>query len=302
MAIAEFPEKTFEAVYYGELARGRGSNARLFSPSQVFENLVGFDAAVDPRPSHLVWEVLNLPRPRGVTLLPSHWAGSPLGEPRSAPLPSNPVSLILQYKRPEYLYGARAGQWKLWGTPYYRFKRDDSQHAVLKRLELGVADQAVVRYASPAFHTLAEFELAQAGSTVIRQTGHVAPSALGSHHVWTYREPGTNGRGNSDGPWRLFQSFEGLFDYLDPEPPEQTTTEVAVFEGLEQHLSSLGQVARDREPLLRRAVEQWRRGLAETAFPLARQQALVDYVTVQSLLSRVGAGWLIADGNEVRPR
>jgi hypothetical protein len=210
--------------------------------------------------------------------------------------------LIIQYKRPEYLRGARAAQWRLWHSPYYRFTRDSTQHSVLKRLELNLANEAIVRYASPAFHTLAEFDLAQMRGTVIKETGHVAPSVLASHKVWTYREPGQDGRGNPDGPWRRFEPLGALFDYVEHEPDVQATTqELALFDGLSQHLRRMADVAADREPELRRVIARWRRGLESVGLPEGVLSPLVDFVTVQSLLQRIGAGWFLADGSEVRP-
>jgi hypothetical protein len=302
VTFAEFAEKAFETSYFGELSRGVGGSPRLFSPSQVLEKLVGFDAAVDPSDQHAVWSVLNVPRPHGVSLLPEHWAGSPLGTPRESSLPRSPFSLILQYKRPEFLRGARAAQWRLWHSPYYRFTRDLTQHSVLKRLELNLGNEAIVRYASPAFHTLAQFELAQIRGTVISETGHVAPSVLANHKVWTYSEPGQNGRGNPDGPWHRFQPLNALFDYSERGPDvEATSQEVTLFDGLNQHLRAVAEVAADREPELRRSIALWRRGLESLGVPEALLSPLVDFVTVQSLLQRIGAGWFLADGNEVRP-
>ncbi|WP_336160108.1 hypothetical protein [Amycolatopsis sp. VC5-11] len=214
MVAATFEEKTYETAYNADLIAGAGGNWRVFSPGQVLEKVTGFDVAADPGPEHLIWRVLRVPRPRGLSLMPSHWASSRSGVPKARELPSMPLSLILQFKRPEYLYGSRAAQRRLWHGPYYRFSRSTEQHSVLKRLESKLADDAIVRYASPAFHTLGELEEAQMERKVIALSGHVAPSVFGRHRVWTYNAAGTYGRGNPAGRARPVEAFDDLFASL----------------------------------------------------------------------------------------
>ena len=97
MPWAEFEEKQYEIAATVELGR-RGD---VFGAGQVLEKIVGYDAAAAPSADHPIWRVLRLPRPRGLRLLPSHWQRRT--QPAARELPSVAVSLILQYKRPEYL-------------------------------------------------------------------------------------------------------------------------------------------------------------------------------------------------------
>jgi hypothetical protein len=92
---------------------------------------------------------------------------SPGVNPPASRLPPTPVSLILQYKRPEYLSGPRAEQWRFWRQPYFRFGRTSDQHTVLRRLERNLGSDAIVRYAAPAFWRRGDLDAAHFGQWVL---------------------------------------------------------------------------------------------------------------------------------------
>ena len=94
-----FEEKSYENAYIIELARGRGASRAVFSPGQVLENILGFDAAAAPGAAHPLWEVIALPRPPGLSIVPSLWATG--HQPSPLELPTYPVGIFLQFKRPE---------------------------------------------------------------------------------------------------------------------------------------------------------------------------------------------------------
>jgi hypothetical protein len=294
---ATFEEKTYETAYNAELVASADGNRRIFSPGQVLEKVTGFDVAADPGSKHLIWRVLRVPRPRGLSLMPSHWATSRSGMPQSQELPSMPLSLILQFKRPEYLYGSRAAQWQLWRGPYYRFSRSRDQHAVLKRLEANLADSVIVRYAAPVFHTLGELEEAQMQGKVIVRSGHVAPSVLGRHQVWTYNKAGTHGRGNPAGRVRAVETFGDLFASLLG--VSRGIGEVVRYDGMAEHLAVLADTCRHRNPRLRHVVSEWAESLRRAAVPLSLIPQIVDYATIQTLTAWQGAGWWIADRRDI---
>jgi hypothetical protein len=293
MVAATFEEKTYETAYNAELIAGAGGNWRIFSPGQVLEKVTGFDVAADPGPEHLIWRVLRAPRPRGLSLMPSHWASSRSGLPKAQELPSMPLSLILQFKRPEYLYGSRAAQRRLWHGPYYRFSRSREQHSVLKRLESNLADDAIVRYASPAFHTLGELEEAQMKRKVIALSGHVAPSVFGRHQVWTYNAAGTYGRGNPTGRARPVEAFDDLFASLLG--VSSGRGEMVKYDGITEHVAVLADACRHRNRQLRGVVAEWAASLRRADIPLSLIPQLSDYATVQTLTTWYGAGWWIFD-------
>jgi hypothetical protein len=280
---AEFEEKQYEIAAAIELGR-RGD---VFGAGQVLERIVGYDAAATPSSDHPLWRVLRVPRPAGLRLLPSHWHGE--RQPRPEALPSALVSLILQYKRPEYLQRANAKQWRFWGRPYFRITRGSHQQRILLRLERNLGPAAIVRYAAPAFWQRGELEAAQLSHDVLLRSGYVRPSDFGRHHVWTYNEPGVDGRANPAGPRRPFETFETVLFQ------EQLSglSEMALFEGLPQHLRGVGEAAMARNPTLRRNVEVWLRTLFSRDLGLTANQIwqLGDLAAIVSVTDQIGASW-----------
>lgn len=301
MAVADFEEKTYEIAYDIELSAGVGPTP--WAPGQVLEHLVGFDAAASPDPAHVLWRVLGAPRPKGLVLLPAHWTGAPGGRPAKGRLPSNPVSFMVQFKRPEIIRSHAGKQWRLWGQPYYRFKIDPAQQRTLKRLEQNTGGEAVVRYAAPAFATDQEMDIARLSRQVIASSGHVSPATLSGHSVWTYLSAGSAGKANPTGRERPFDRLSDLFrepDDYDESRPIETSTEIVTFDAIGAHVESLANAALDRQPEVRRIVNTWRRQLSREDVRPAVVAAVVNFAAVQTLLSRVGASWWVFDRNAVR--
>lgn len=166
VARAEFEEREYETACTVELSSSAyGFGPQLWSAGTVFEKILGYDVAVGVSSSNALWQLLGVPRPNGVQLLPKVWAPGP--RPPVQRLPAHPVSMILQYKRPEYMHGPRAAQWARWHRPYFRISRSSYQHRVLRQLEARVGPDVVVRYAAPAFHTYAALDLARFAGQVL---------------------------------------------------------------------------------------------------------------------------------------
>lgn len=300
MTTADFEEKTYEIAYCIELATGVGGHPAVFSPGQVLEKLLGFDAAANPGSGHVLWKVLAHPRPAGVVLAPPLWGLLKTLQPKTSSIPSYPVSLFLQFKRPEHVHGPTAKQWKLWKHAYYRFKRTTHQQQTLARLERRLGAQAAVRYAAPAFHTIAQFESAQLAGTVIAQSGHVPPARLRKHVWWTYDSPGTYGRANPNGNRYLFEPFAFVVDVALA--GVRTSRELEVYRGdddaarLRNHLSALAQACRGREPALRSSVDAWVSQLDSLQLEPPVVESLRDYASIQSLMSRDNMSWWLLAG------
>jgi hypothetical protein len=300
MAVAHFEEKTYEIAYDVEMGKGPGPTP--WAPGQILEHLVGFDAAANPDPSHPLWRVLGAPRPKGLVLLPDHWAGLPGRRPARKRLPSNPVSFIVQFKRPEFIQSHAGKQWRLWRTPYYRFKIDAYQQRTLKRLEDNSAGGAIVRYAAPAFWTNQAMDAARLSEQVIASSGHVPPSELVRHTAWTYVAAGWAGRANPTGKERRFERLRDLF--LEPEQYEPSQSlgipsDITAFDAMGFHVQTLARAAQLREPTLRQIVNEWRRELLRDGVQPATAVAAGNFAAVQSLVSRVGASWWVFDRNAV---
>lgn len=296
MARSKFAEKAYEIAYCAELYANAASGLPIYSPTQVLEALLGFDAAADPSDTHPIWSALRLPRPKGIQLLPTHWA---LPADHYLRLPHRPVSLILQFKCPEFLHGPQAAQWHLWGSPYYRFARTTHQQSLLARLERDLAGACIVRYAAPAFHLQGELEEAQLRRQVIELSGHVSPRELEKHKIWTYLGPGLDGRPNPSGRPRPFEAFETLLAATINLPePDQVRDHVAVelSNTLRTHVESLAASVRNRNPALRAMVTQWGADLvARTDIPTAALVDLMNFASIQTAVTSVGAAWAVVD-------
>jgi len=291
MGKAEFEEKQYEVAFLQELAGGAGPFGLVFSSGQVLEKIVGYDAAAAPDASNIVWRLLKVPRPAGVRLTPTHW---PTGaRPSAAQLPTTPVSLILQFKRPERLRTANALQWSFWHRPYFRFAVRQRQQTVLSRLERRLGRQALVRYAAPAFATFADLEAAQFARTTVATSGFVKPAALVRHHVWTYREPGTTGRANPRARPRVFESVTDLIRSLsvfDAQP-----SSLVVSDPLGDHVRGVAALMSRDQPAIRRAVATWRRNvsLADLGLAASTLDNVASVATITTALAAIDAVWLV---------
>jgi hypothetical protein len=293
MPLAEFEEREFEIAAIVELSAGSGT---VLSPGQVAEKVLGYDTATSPATENPIWEVLKVPRPPGLRLMPMHW---PVRDrPPPGQLPSSLISLILQFKRPTFLHGARAAQWEYWRCPYYRFERTAHQHRVLRRLERRLGEAALVRYAAPAFWKRGELERAHLERTVLRRSGFVSPADLGGHKVWTYIREGVDGRANPSGRRLPFRTFDALFEPLRQGTPTTAQAVVPFGDRLDRHLDMLGAAARDREPVLRRRVVEWMTRLRAHSLGLNDSQIrqLGDIASIVTILNEVSAGWCITFG------
>lgn len=292
MAWAEFEEKEYEVAASVELGSGGGF---LMSPGQVLEEVVAYDVAAGPVANHVIWRLLSVERPAGVRLVPRLWfAGS---RPAPGRLPTQPVSMILQYKRPEHLRGSRAAQWSFWKTPYFRFERREPQHRALRRLDRLLLEHAVVRYAAPAFWQVSELEAAIVTRSVLDRSGFVAPTALGSHRVWTFTEPGTTGRANPSGRSAHFEAIEELLRLGQTDSERLLPQRVDGIEALSEHLEVVAAAARNRAPRLRTQVDRWMASVRRRDLILSEEglRRIGNLASITSLTSQIGAWWSIAD-------
>jgi hypothetical protein len=223
MPRAKFEEKQYETAANVEFAIG---DAEVYASGQVAEALLAYDVALNTK-NMAVWQLLGIAIPRGAILVPNFWSGMK-HKPRAVDLPSRYVSLILQYKRPEYLTRATAAQWGFWKSRYYRIDLDTEQHLRLRRLETNLSGAAAVRYAAPAFHTREQLENHQVSITVLRNSNFASPSAIGSQHsIYSYKQGGNEGYSNREPHKIEGQSYESLI---------AASASVAIQETLIQHL------------------------------------------------------------------
>jgi hypothetical protein len=179
-----------------ELASDGG---RVFTPGQIEETLLGYDAAAVPgaAAAAVLSRVAGIELPAPVWLTPNWWLKC-ASRPSASVLPSRFASLLLQYKRPTLWYGGSAPLWSAYQQPYFRFEFRPKQHKTLVRLDEQLRDEALVRYAAPCTHARPVLEQWQIDRAVIANTNFVSPRRIGlRHRAWTYRTPGGVGRRNA---------------------------------------------------------------------------------------------------------
>jgi len=221
-----FEEKQYENAANGELWTDPPT---LFTPGQVLEKLLGFDLAGTPNDRNPIWSILNQGMPTGIQLSPNLW---PVGaRPSPDQLPSFAVSLILQYKRSEYVDGRLTGQYRYWRRPYYRYDISRVQHGTLLQLEAAVGPMAMVRYAAPVFHWYTELERHQLNQEVLTRSNFVAPVTIGAaHSIWSFIHAGIGGYANPEGEQLPAESWEQVRN--------GTMTEIKAI-SLDVHLAKL---------------------------------------------------------------
>lgn len=273
----DFEEKTFEAAANGEL---RLSSPQLYAPGQVAEGILGFDVATFQPANAPIWNYLQVAGVAGLRLLPNLWQGGNQA-PLDVRLPSFVVSLIVQYKRAEYMFGGRSGQYAHWHSAYYRFKLDGPQQQTLARFEAAVGGHAVVRYGSPAFYQFNVLEQHTLNSRVLANTNFVPPRQLAGHEVWTYISPGGQGFANPRPEKIGAESWPRLQEVLLG--ARRATTVLKHLRFLAAGAVSVGLVGQVAvPPELNVRVER-----LDAEF----RQGLADLLTIGRVVGRLGGDW-----------
>jgi hypothetical protein len=161
VAQVNYAEKQFENAANIERAL---LGADVFSPGQVAEAILGYDAAVSAPTATSAAMIAALLRglaPTGLPLAPNHWSACSK-QPPAGFLPGLWVSFIVQWKRPERLVRPPVPGWAGQDPPFYRFPYRAVQRDILERLEVALAGFALVRYGAPAIcgHKLASMSRA----------------------------------------------------------------------------------------------------------------------------------------------
>lgn len=180
----QFAERQYEIVFHGELAaRGGGP----FVPTQPLEMYLGIDAATDARDAHRIWRILNVNIPQRTNLSPMLWPRLP--ERFHSAISGRLVSLFFQFKVPKYNDGKKARYRAKFGSPYYEVKFTKHQQQALADLQRRVQPRALVRYASPAFWTRADFDTYAVKRRILAESAYIVPSQVGIHKKWMYAKP-----------------------------------------------------------------------------------------------------------------
>jgi hypothetical protein len=195
MVPAEFEEKSYEGPLYNQLERG---NAELFTPGQVLENTLGFDAGLFVAQSAL-WETLGYKTPlRGAALAYYDWPYAwRLARP-TVKIPRFRLNLFLQAKRPVY-YRRRPRAMRSIASmqgPLWSFRVTEHQQRRLEVLSDRLQGRAHVAYAAAAFHTYADLFTHTKRRTIVENSTFPSVEKMMGHEAWYYRMPGAQGAAN----------------------------------------------------------------------------------------------------------
>jgi hypothetical protein len=300
MANAEFSEREFELSACLELAEGarRGS---IFTIGQVLEGLLGYDALAQLPPGHPIWNVLGVRRPKGVRLAPTYWPRAKNITP--AAFPAIPISLVLQFKRPEFLRTSNSLQWRQWEEPYFRFETRQPQQQILARLEKKLGGDALVRYAAPVFWRSYELETAFRAGRIVNSLGVVSPRKLNRHKYWTYLDAGSFGFANPSRKEVAFPTLDEALARLVPPrlEPAHEELELSPQRRFQKLFSQLGG---DPGPIHWRGVasgntiRRWRHSLERLpGLSVESIDAIEGFAYLSTLVSRAGAVWFVVDAS-----
>ncbi len=276
----QFAERQYEAAAHIELARG---GASPFVPTQNIEAYIGIDAAYDPGKAHAIWRILSVHVPKRLPLSPGLWPSLPPGFHDQ--IPGKFASLFVQFKTPVYQDHWRAKYFGTIGAPYFEVAITRHQQRRLIALEDRVKARAVVRYASPAFWSRADFDTYDESRSVLKRSAFVPPSRVKNHTKWMYES--SNGK-----------------VVLNPDP-EQSESEPWEFvlrsmvgtvhrQSLREHVRDLARLLHEVEPWPESDDQRWI-GRVRRYARLSDDDArfLVDLAFVARVAIAADVSWII---------
>lgn len=212
--IAGFSEKTYEHYFNAELARVTKIS---FSPGQIDEEWLGFDAAFDLDP-HLLFGMFHFSRFTrhrpflGIDKVElDKFAGH-----LSKHLPNFKFNLFIQYKLAEQLRTANASEWKHWKQPYFRYELTKHQQKALEELvSVGDGRCACIYAAFASVDAEDLFAAVEPTDNVIRNSNIVEAQKLKGHGRYSFLAAGNGGMAHSEPEAIEGLDLEKLFEKAD---------------------------------------------------------------------------------------
>jgi hypothetical protein len=193
--ISEFEEGEYRGPLFNQLERG---SHLLWEPGQVFEKSIGIDRASRCLNDYL-WSLYGYTAPlAGITL-----RGRPFSfiwgtnNPTKL-LPDFSLNLFIQAKRATYSSQSKVSLAPHITGQYWYFDITPHQQIALEQLEAALGVDALVVYASPAFHLQQNLYNHTSNQTIVENSTFPKASALTGHSKWYYDSPGTSGVANPD--------------------------------------------------------------------------------------------------------
>jgi hypothetical protein len=208
---AEFEEKIYESYFNNELDL---LSDIYFPLGQVQEGTLGMDSVAYSNDLQL-WNNIGYPNLNSSSGENLKIIAEEMERHLSTHvnnIPAFKVNLLFQYKRPEYMKTANAGQWNNWSQKYYRYEIYKKQQKLLEHIEQYLGNKALVLYASPAIHELNNLILIKQNKRIIENSNFQKASKLTGHHYNTYIRSGIVSIACSE-PEKI-ESFD-LLEYLN---------------------------------------------------------------------------------------
>jgi hypothetical protein len=290
MPYAKFEEKQYETAANIEFACS-GNN--VFSSGQVLESIVGYDAAIQITEKR-VCDLIGCNMPPGIFLSPALWGKKGEDALKKEQLPGHLVSLLLQYKRPEYITRKNGKQWSKFNKPYFRMNIEDEQHDILLNLENKLSDKAQVRYATPVFWRYDELQKNMMEKKILNYSKFVSPNGIGKgHSCWVYTNKFICGYANPDYKQVYFDSF----DYLLRKA--KSISEKSTFA---EHIDAMAKKLRVKLVVKRRMPDgievdennapEWIHSLLNIV-EIEALQTVYNFFEIGNIIARAGASWQI---------
>ena len=215
--VSEFEEGEFRGPLFSQLERG---SHLLWEPGQVFEKHIGVDRASRCLNNYL-WNLYGLNAPLGGAILRgAHlgfiWASN---NPTKL-LPDFSLNLFIQAKRANYSSQAKSSLNPQITGHYWHFEITNHQQIALEQLEIALNNDALVVYASPAFHLQQNLYNHTSNQTIVENSTFPKASALTGHTKWYYDKPGTTGVANPDFEFIKGEDFLKMIERLRKEKGE----------------------------------------------------------------------------------
>lgn len=196
MIPADFEESEYRGPLYNQLERG---NHLVWEPGQVFEKHIGIDRSAyvtDP----IFWQMQSFNDPMPGVLLPSYeWDYIWKTRMAKKVLPDFQLNLFTQAKRP--FSGTRPRKIlkeKGISNSYWKFEIKRHQQLALERMSNNISSQALVCYASPAFHTQGALYTHTRNMSVVQSSTFPPVNLLTGHTAWYYDCGGATGVANPE--------------------------------------------------------------------------------------------------------
>ena len=248
---AEFQEREYESLFIQEIAHLGGFT---WSPGQIDENLLGFDAGMWLAPSLLLrfgfkhgsshsrhfvkcivdkfhrfcpcWECRLF---RGEKL--SKYFLLEWGKFADDFFPKRALNFFAQHKRP-YQSTEQGAAGDYWKSAYFQFRIDQNQQRRLEELEHRLGKASVVTYSCAAFMKKKDLWDFANRKEIIKNSNFVSPGKLSGHSRYTFTEPGHVGFANAE-PTPIEDSpiFSRLQEAAGAERTEASVTQLVKAAG-----------------------------------------------------------------------